>query len=183
MARRLIAAALLAMAWADSAQAEPWSDCRAACGVAERINAYRGELERGCLIADPTLRTAAERYAAVMAAEGEMGHHVDGGNVLERAFAAGFMFDTRGGRVGENVFYAGGCDQRFASDVDGFADLAVLRWRESSGHDTNMRDPGWRAMGVGVAQSADGDRCYAAATFATSRAAGVVKSCDCECGR
>ncbi len=99
------------------------------------VNAYRALNGVGPVVASPTLTRAAERHAHDMAVNGFLGHiGTDGSDAFERAQDALYP----GNAVGENV--ANGYD----TGVD-----VLFGWRSSqTGHNENMLDPNWKAVGI-----------------------------------
>lgn len=103
---------------------------------------------------DDRLAAAAQGHAAWMAANRTLAHVAADGDPGSRANAAGFAWS----RVGENIAEG----QRSPAEV-------VAAWRASThGHCANLLDPGFAALGVGLAYTNDGTP-YWCQLFGTSR--------------
>lgn len=144
-----------------------------ACGDAEElaflalINAYRAANGVGPLAMSPTLTTAARGHSQDMAAKNYFDHNgLDGSTFSSRIAAAGYP----GGTTAENIF-AG----------DQTAKGAFESWRNSPGHNANMLNPAYTAIGIGRAFDANADfGWYWTTTFGdvTDAACGTTAAAD-----
>ena len=100
------------------------------------VNSYRVDQGLSPLTADSRLDMAAQRHAEAMAAQGFFSHRTPAGQGLrERLAAAGYAFLL----AAENLAH-GQAD----------AAAAFAAWRDSPGHDRNMRLAAARRAGVGL---------------------------------
>lgn len=98
------------------------------------INAYRQANGRGALAVSATLGAAAEHHALDMAETGTFSHTMsDGKTWLENIIAHGYPFGYRS----ENIGWG------YASPLSIFN-----AWKASAGHNRNMLDPGFGAIGI-----------------------------------
>lgn len=100
------------------------------------LNNYRASLGLGPMRLDPALTAMAQRQADAMVAGNALSHDV-GGNFTARVHAAGLNT----GRAAENL--GGG----YYSTEEAFAG-----WRQSSGHDANLRMPEATRFGIALAK-------------------------------
>jgi uncharacterized protein YkwD len=114
-----------------------------ACGDAEEvaflglINAYRAQNGLEPLAMSPTLTTAARDHSQDMGTQNYFDHTgLNGSTFSQRIAAAGYP----GGTLAENIF-AG----------DQTAQGAFESWRNSPGHNANMLNPAYKAIGIGRA--------------------------------
>jgi len=106
-------------------------------------NVYRAANGIPVLTEDPALMRAARRHSEYQESTGQLGHDdVGDGTPSSRAAEAGF--DCGGFEcVGENVL---------RTNFPGYTPVDLLRiWRESPGHDANLRDPRYLTAGMGIA--------------------------------
>jgi uncharacterized protein YkwD len=120
-----------------------------ACGDAEEvaflglINDYRAANGLAPLAMSPTLTTAARNHSQDMATQNYFDHtSLNGSTFSQRIAAAGYP----GGTTAENIF-AG--DQTAAG--------AFEWWRNSPGHNANMLNPAYAAIGIGRAFDPNSD--------------------------
>lgn len=120
-----------------------------ACGDAEElaflalINEHRAANGLQPLAMSPTLTTAARAHSQDMAAKNYFDHvGLDGSTFSSRIAAAGYP----GGTTAENIF-AGGQS----------AAAAMESWKNSPGHNANMLNPAFTAIGIGRAFDPNSD--------------------------
>lgn len=100
-------------------------------------NAYRAGLGLAPVLLDTRLGAASRAHSVDMAARSYFDHvSPEGTGPEERAAAAGYP-----GSVGENIAYSS----------QGTIRVLFEAWRDSPGHQQNMLDPGYRAVGIGLA--------------------------------
>lgn len=117
------------------------ADTAAKLRVVELTNVERGKAGCGPVHTDDRLDKAAQGHSADMAARGYFSHETpEGLDPWERAAAAGYTTPT-----GENI----AAGQRTAEEV-------TEAWMNSPGHRANILNCGSRAIGMGLARSADG---------------------------
>lgn len=111
----------------------------------EQINCLRQRVGSPPLTLNPSLTVAANRQSTDLITGQLTDFHVglDGSTPTTRARDAGFT-----GSVGENVAWG-----RTASD-------AFNWWLNSSVHYTNMTEPHWKEIGIGIAQGTNGGTWY-----------------------
>jgi uncharacterized protein YkwD len=121
----------------------------AACGDAEEvaflglINEHRAANGLPPLAMSPTLTTAARLHSQDMAANNYFDHTgLNGSTFSQRIAAAGYP----GGTTAENIF-AGSAN----------ASGAMESWKNSPGHNANMLNPAYAAIGIGRAFDPDAD--------------------------
>jgi uncharacterized protein YkwD len=103
------------------------------------INAQRAAVGDGPLAADDTLSSASSAYAADMVARSFFDHQSpDGGTLDDRLARVGYSYDI----AGENIAWGEGVLGTPASIVDA--------WMHSEGHRTNILDPDFRQVGLGI---------------------------------
>lgn len=101
------------------------------------INDYRAENGLGTLTRNSALNTAARNHSQDMAVNRYFSHYSPGGkSPFTRMAEAGYQCN---GSKGENIA-AGYSTAQAAFDA----------WKRSSGHDANMRNGSYRAIGIGV---------------------------------
>ena len=108
--------------------------------VLRKLNAYRGTHERAPVRMQKQLRRAALVHARAMAKRGFFAHESANGEPFDARTKR--YYGVRGFRswsVGENLLWASG-------DLD--AKRAITLWDGSPGHSRNMREGGWREIGV-----------------------------------
>lgn len=103
------------------------------------INEYRASRGLGPLTASAALNRAAAWLANDMARRGIMSHYDSLGRGLNRLRDCGYLYST----VGENVAYGSG--------PMGSAQFTFNSWRNSPGHNANMLNGSYRAVGIGRA--------------------------------
>jgi uncharacterized protein YkwD len=184
------AAAVLALLAPAAASAEdcPYADAHAgeaptlvlATATVCLINEQRATYGLAPLTSRTLLATTASKYAGQMVADGRFGH-VDesGGNVLDRLMQADPALRDRWEVVGENLGW-------------GTYDLATPRamvngWMGSPSHRDNLLYPGYRELGIGIADGApQPDRTDAltyAAVFATIDTVAARRPSASQCRR
>ena len=100
-------------------------------------NSYRAEMGLAPVGLDTRLGAASRAHSEDMVARNYFEHtNPEGAGPDERAAAAGYP-----GEVGENIAY---------SSV-GTIRVLFEAWRDSPGHEQNMLDPSYRAVGIGLA--------------------------------
>ena len=109
--------------------------------LARMVNAARESEGTAPLRRDPRLDRIAEAHARAMLAAGTLAHDAGDGSPNDRVVAAGIQASV----VGENVAHA--ADARHAHRT---------LWRSPS-HRSNLLEPGYDALGVGVARGDDGN--------------------------
>ncbi len=114
-----------------------------ACGDAEEvaflglINQYRAQNGLEPLAMSPTLTTAARDHSQDMGTQNYFDHTgLNGSTFSQRIAAAGYP----GGTTAENIFAGGQTAQG-----------AFESWRNSPGHNANMLNPAYKAIGIGRA--------------------------------
>ncbi len=114
-----------------------------ACGDAEEvaflglINQYRAQNGLEPLAMSPTLTTAARDHSLDMGTQNYFDHTgLNGSTFSQRIAAAGYP----GGTTAENIFAGGQTAQG-----------AFESWRNSPGHNANMLNPAYKAIGIGRA--------------------------------
>lgn len=100
------------------------------------VNTARAEHGRHALAGDITLARAAVRRAAALARAGQLDEH-QGWLAALKAVA----FRRLGREIGENIAEG----QRDAEEV-------VAAWMASAGHRANILHPGYRRIGIGMAE-------------------------------
>ena len=115
------------------------------------VNEYRESNGLPPVTVSATLTRAAERHAGDMAAKDYMAHQgSDGSDPGKRAWDAGY---PKSAGVGENL-----AETETAYD-------SLWGWRASaSGHNENMLNPGWRAIGIARAKNTGGSGKWRTAT-------------------
>jgi uncharacterized protein YkwD len=120
-----------------------------ACGDAEEVaflglvNQYRAENGLEPLAMSPTLTAAARDHSLDMGTQNYFDHTgLNGSTFSQRIAAAGYP----GGTTAENIF-AG----------DPTAQGAFESWRNSPGHNANMLNPAYKAIGIGRATAQGSD--------------------------
>lgn len=105
----------------------------------EEVNAYRAENGLDPVVASPSLTRASERHVDDMVENDFIAHDgSDGSTPAQRATAAGYPSQS----TGENLAF----DFETAVDV-------LLGWKSSqTGHNENMLNPGWKAIGLARAE-------------------------------
>jgi uncharacterized protein YkwD len=99
-------------------------------------NLYRVRSGVGPIPLDSRLYAAAKAHSADMHARGFFDHdNPDGAGPPERARAFG---------------YPGGANENIAMNIEGTALMLIQQWQRSSGHNMNLLEPSFRAIGVGV---------------------------------
>jgi hypothetical protein len=107
------------------------------------INQYRAQNGLEPLAMSPTLTTAARDHSQDMATQNYFDHTgLNGSTFSQRIAAAGYP----GGTLAENIF-AG----------DPTAQGAFEWWRNSPGHNANMLNPAYKAIGIGRATAPGSD--------------------------
>lgn len=146
----------LAFTSPDSAQAGLWVPDANECAFLAEINAYRKANGLGSLTFSRSLGAAAAFHSDYMAATDDVDHSLKGDmpwsqNILDFGYPAG-----QG--MGENVL----AGRQSASG-------AIALWKTSPGHNANMLNPKWRAIGIGRSVNKDGRYDYYwTTTFGTS---------------
>ncbi len=139
------------------------------------INEYRAGEGLEELTASPTLDAAADGHSHDMVDPGFFDHiSPDGRDPADRCCDAGYPYACPlTTAIGENILVG----SAFAAD-------AFAGWRSSPGHDANMRDPEYLAIGIGRVEDPDAggrrERWYWTTDFA-----GIVDEdalCGCEDG-
>ncbi|HYJ89815.1 MAG TPA: CAP domain-containing protein, partial [Pyrinomonadaceae bacterium] len=115
--------------------------------VLSLVNRERAHSGLSELAWNDSLADLAQNYSEKMAREGFFDHiDSDGNSVVERAKHS----HIRGWqKIGENLFE---CDP-----TNDLASLAIRGWMHSPTHRDNILDPEWRATGIGIAYSSDGE--------------------------
>jgi uncharacterized protein YkwD len=178
MARRRLAtvAALAALALCAPATARaddcagadlvPAADNVAAVGQATLclLNQQRAADGVGPLVENPALSSASTGYSQRMVAQGFFAHESpDGGTLVDRLTAAGYLGGDDAWVVGENIGW-------------GQASLATPRsmvdaWMNSPGHRENLLSADFTEVGLGLALGTPADQTWGA-TYTTDFAAG-----------
>jgi uncharacterized protein YkwD len=128
------------------------------------LNQQRAANGVGPLVANPALSSASTGYSQRMVAEGFFAHvSPDGGTLVERLTAAGYLGDDNAWVVGENIGW-------------GQASLATPRsmvdaWMNSPGHRENLLSGDYTEVGLGLALGTPADRTWGA-TYTTDFGAG-----------
>ena len=103
------------------------------------INEQRAAVGARALVADDTLSAASTAYAADMVARSFFDHESpDGVTLDDRLRAVGYSYDI----AGENIAWGEGPLATPAQIVDA--------WMHSDGHRTNILDPDFRQIGLGI---------------------------------
>lgn len=116
-----------------------------------RLNAYRNELGLSPVRYSKALELAADEHARDMFQREYVAHNApDGGTPADRAVSSGFCH----GRVGENVYWAMNRTTGALEPMDA--------WKDSPGHDRNMRNKSYAYVGIGyhVGRRGDGVHVY-----------------------
>ena len=140
------AAALLvpvSSAFADCAGGDLMPDASNAPQVADAtlclINEQRAAVGARPLVADDTLSAASTAYAADMVARSFFDHQSpDGVTLDDRLARVGYSYDI----AGENIAWGEG--------PLGTPAQIVVAWMHSEGHRTNILDPDFRQIGLGI---------------------------------
>ena len=108
-----------------------------------------------------SLSAASSRYAHQMVAEHFFGHVSPTGSTLHtRVVSSGYLRGATSWSAGENIAWGAGQAATPAS--------IVRAWMHSPGHRANILTPGFRDIGVGIAQGAPGwAGGHGAATYVT----------------
>jgi len=154
----LLAACLLLLAGSGNAPAATKAtECEGAdvpvtaanLAAAERTllcmtNVYRVANGRQPLTEDPALFRAARKHSEYQEATGQLGHDdIGDGTPTQRAQAEGFDCGGPFDCVGENVM---------RSNFPGYTPDEILQgWKNSPGHDQNLKDPNYVTAGMGLA--------------------------------
>jgi uncharacterized protein YkwD len=180
MARRRLAtvAALAALALCAPATARaddcagadlvPAADNVAAMGQATLclLNQQRAASGIGPLVENAALSSASTGYSQRMVAQGFFAHESpDGGTLVDRLTAAGYLGDDDAWVVGENIGW-------------GQASLATPRsmvdaWMNSPGHRENLLSADYTEVGLGLALGTPADQTWGA-TYTTDFGAGAT---------
>jgi uncharacterized protein YkwD len=138
-----IAAAIGSAGAGMAATPDDQGDCEGR--IFRKINELRVARSAGALVWSDTLAACAREQSRRKAALRFPGHvDPERGDVAQRLNAAG----VRWVRCGENLFQERGWDDP--------ANLAVVFWWYSAGHQENLLTPEYRESGIGVARGADG---------------------------
>src|SRR6185312_3429867 len=179
MVRRRLAAvaalAALALCAPAAAQADdcagadlvPAADNVAVVGQATLclLNQQRAANGIGPLVENAALSTASAGYSQRMVAQGFFGHESpDGGTLVQRLTAVGYLGDDAAWVVGENIGW-------------GQASLATARsmvnaWMNSPGHRENLLSGDYTEVGLGLALGTPADQTWGA-TYTTDFGAGA----------
>jgi uncharacterized protein YkwD len=130
--------------------AAPPAPCRptddaAALELLGLVNAWRAEHGARPLVLDGVLLVAARTKSAAMARAGVLDHEIGGVDATENRADHGYPMDPD----------AWGADLAFGENIAlGHPTAARVfeAWKASRGHNKNMLDPAFRAMGVGLAR-------------------------------
>src|SRR6185312_5835539 len=180
MVRRRLAAvaalAALALCAPAAAQADdcagadlvPAADNVAMVGQATLclLNQQRAANGIGPLVENAALSTASAGYSQRMVAQGFFGHESpDGGTLVQRLTAVGYLGDDAAWVVGENIGW-------------GQASLATARsmvnaWMNSPGHRENLLSADYTQVGLGLALGTPTDQTWGA-TYTTDFGAGAA---------
>jgi uncharacterized protein YkwD len=116
--------------------------------------AYRESKGVASLTVNPQLMQAAQLYADYQARTNTTGHTADGRSVRDRIVATGYP----------PCFYAENVYEYWSSpNVSNVVDVGVAAmnfWKNSPGHEQNLRDPRAKHIGVGMAGWTHGTRHY-----------------------
>ena len=111
------------------------------------MNAERGARGRARLRAEPALDRAAGSYARQMVRERFFDHtSPSGSTMLSRIRSTRYLHDVVSWSVGENLAWGSGT---LATPR-----ATVRAWMHSADHRANLLDPGFRDVGVGIAEGA-----------------------------
>ncbi len=130
------------------------------------LNQQRAANGIGPLVENPTLSTASAGYSQRMVAQGFFAHESpDGGTLVDRLTAVGYLGDDAAWVVGENIGW-------------GQASLATARsmvsaWMNSPGHRENLLSADYTGIGLGLALGTPTDQTWGA-TYTTDFAAGAA---------
>jgi uncharacterized protein YkwD len=130
------------------------------------LNQQRAANGIGPLVENAALSTASAGYSQRMVAQGFFGHESpDGGTLVQRLTAAGYLGDDDAWVVGENIGW-------------GQASLATARsmvtaWMNSPGHRENLLSADYTQVGLGLALGTPTDQSWGA-TYTTDFGAGAA---------
>lgn len=126
------------------------------CAFLKEINAYRKSKGLGALTFSRSLGAAADNHSAYMAKTDDVDHSLKGGlSWSQNIYNYGY---PTGQGIGENVL----AGRQSASGALGL-------WKTSPGHNANMLNPKWKAIGIGRVVNKDGRYDYYwTTTFGTS---------------
>jgi uncharacterized protein YkwD len=130
-------AVAIAPAATDAANAANWLNAQEAAFL-NRINTYRASKGRGKLVATRSLNAASYKHSLDMGRNEFFSHTgSNGSSPWQRMAAEGYTFNTA---KAENI--AAGY---------GTAQAVFNGWKNSSGHNKNMLNPNYKAIGIGRA--------------------------------
>lgn len=111
-------------------------------------NQYRGQAGLKILTQHPMLDRAAQKHAVWMAANDKMSHLGEGGT----SFWDRVMFEGYHGKGGGENIAAG-----YETPISVFAG-----WKRSPGHNSNILNPNWEHIGLGMSKASGGRRYWCA---------------------
>lgn len=124
------------------------------------LNQQRTARGLRALRSNDRLSAAALWFSGVMVQVGFFDHRApDGSLPVTRARRVGYIKPRYYWRIAENVGFG---QQAFASPRG-----MVEAWMQSTGHRTNILDPGFREIGIGIVEGAPIDRTTPGATYTT----------------
>lgn len=138
-----------------SAQEIPIDASRVVRPIVGDTNNYRSSLGALPLVQSVALAQAAQRYADFLASTNQMGHNADGSNPTARIVATNAYKPCF---AAENVFQIWA--QPNVPTPPTVVSAAMQAWKNSPGHDANLRDPRAKHIGVGVAAWTHAGRHY-----------------------
>jgi uncharacterized protein (TIGR03000 family) len=127
--------------------------------VLELTNIERARAGLPPLKADPRLCQAARQHTANMAQHNVLAHTLAGTTFVDRMRRAGYVHAA----AGEN------CAQGQQSPA-----AAVASWMQSPGHRSNLLNPRYTEIGIGIASSASGEKFYTQLFARPADAAGLL---------
>jgi uncharacterized protein YkwD len=148
---------VLMAAWAGSAPADDKKEPKKDAGfemskeekdLLELTNKERAAEKLPPLEANPLLFKAARGHSANMAKQGEMKHELDGKGPGQRIREAGYQAV----RAGENI--------GFTENPKGPAEEMIRLWMDSPIHRSNILNPAYREIGIGLARGEKGEIYY-----------------------
>ena len=153
--RALLAASILFAANAACAQQIPIDGSRVVRAIVGETDAYRSSHGAPPLVQSAPLMQAAQQYAEFQARTNTTGHTADGRSVEQRILATGAYKPCY---YAENVFEY--WSQPTVAVPPVVVDAAMQFWKNSAGHEANLRNVRAKHIGVGVAAWTHSGRNY-----------------------
>ncbi len=150
-----LAAGTLLAAHAAHAQSIPIDTARVVRPILGDTNNYRAGLGLPALVQSAPLMQAAQQYAEYQARTNTTGHSADGRTVEQRILATNAY---RPCFYAENVFESGSLPNVAVPPT--VVTAALQFWKNSAGHDANLRHAKAKHIGVGAAAWTHGGRHY-----------------------